>query len=521
MTGNHIIIKHLKGIKHLDFEMPGVGVHVISATNGCGKTTLIHCVERLVNTRVFNDNFKQHDSWNVDSYDKSEICYRSHRGNQVIYTYRRTSDSWRPTTQSVEALSDFDYSEIIAIPALGDRVYISNETIRGGSVRAASQDMRTAMSQVLGDPKFSELRIYKVGETRGRGGASRRKNIAFLLPSGFETRNGTRTRLYYSESSFSLGEIFTLNLLYQIQTIQDNSLLVIDELEVALHPLVQINLLKYIEEKASEKNLTVLISTHSSSLIKSARNLLLLKNDGVGNITAHYDCYPTLALQEVAITEDIQPEFVFFVENEAAEAYLKEKIKYYFNLINQTSPLWKVLPVGGYMEVIRFLKNAHQYLLINKIGQFAFLDFDVVGTEASLTAKGNNRTESENVHWQLFQSQSAKIKYLSITPELGIWDWLTNNTPNCQAILRQKYPDANINLQNLINASLLEHSTPSGNPRKDAKNKLFTLINSLSDLTNEDLKRIRQKLFAGFISHQYGSATQQGALRGIFGPIFN
>lgn len=521
MTGNHIIIENLKGIKKLDFEIPNVGVHVISATNGSGKTTLMHCIDRLVNTRVFNDNFVQHDSWNVDSYDNSKITYRSYQGNQITYTYREQSDSWRPTTRTANTFNDFAYNEIITIPALGDRVYISNETISGGKVKAASNEMRNAMSTVLGNQKFLELRRYKVGEARGRGGANRRKNIAFLLPSGFETKYGSRSRMYYSEGSFSLGEIFTLNLLYQIQTIQNDSLLVIDELEVALHPLVQINLLKYLERKAAEKNLTVIISTHSSSLIKTAKKLIFLKNDGGGIITPHYDCYPTMALQEVAITEDIQPEFVFFVEDDAAEAFLKEKIKYYFKIENRTSPLWKVLPIGGYMEVIRFLSNAHQYLLNNRIGQYAFLDFDVVGTEAALTAKGNARTPAENIHWSLFQAQKAKIKYLSITPELGIWDWIITQTNNCQIYLREEYPDANINLQNQINEALILLPNPSGNPRKDAKIRLLSILNNLSDLTNEDIKRIRQKLFAGFISNRYSKQTQKNNLRAKLGPIFS
>ena len=47
MTGNHIIIENLKGIKSMDFEIPNSGVHIITASNGSGKTTLIHCIERL------------------------------------------------------------------------------------------------------------------------------------------------------------------------------------------------------------------------------------------------------------------------------------------------------------------------------------------------------------------------------------------------------------------------------------------------------------------------------------------
>ena len=77
MTGNHIIIENLKGIRYLDFEIPNPGVHVITASNGNGKTTLINCINRLSKTNIFNECFIQHGSWNVDSFERSKITYKS------------------------------------------------------------------------------------------------------------------------------------------------------------------------------------------------------------------------------------------------------------------------------------------------------------------------------------------------------------------------------------------------------------------------------------------------------------
>jgi ABC-type cobalamin/Fe3+-siderophores transport system ATPase subunit len=75
MAKNKIRIENLKGIKKLDFEIPAGGVHVLTASNGSGKTTLLVCLERLNNTRAFNENFKQHRSWQVDSYDSAKVTY--------------------------------------------------------------------------------------------------------------------------------------------------------------------------------------------------------------------------------------------------------------------------------------------------------------------------------------------------------------------------------------------------------------------------------------------------------------
>ena len=157
MTNNHIIIRELKGIKYLDFEMPNPGVHVITASNGSGKTTLMCCIERLANTQVFKNNFIQHDSWNVDSFEESKITYKSHNGREVTYTYRRGSDSWRPTTQTTQTLEDFNYQQIVAIPTLGLRVYVQKQKIKGGFVKAAQNEFRTSMATVLENEKFLKL----------------------------------------------------------------------------------------------------------------------------------------------------------------------------------------------------------------------------------------------------------------------------------------------------------------------------------------------------------------------------
>lgn len=522
MSGNHIIIRNLKGIAFMEFEIPSEGVHVLTASNGSGKTTLMACIAKISNSNSFKVNFIQHKSGNVDSFHNSEITYKSKLNNSVTYTYRSGSDSWRPTTKTIKAIKEFGYQEVVVIPTLGQRVYIQNKIINGGTGRRASEEIRQAMSNILENRKFKKLLKINLGETRGRGGKDRRKNTAFILPKGPIRRGNSRTQTYYSESNFSLGEIFTLNLLYELKLIRDNSLLVIDELEVALHPRVQINLLKYLEQKAEDKNLTVIISTHSSSIIKCASNLIYLNKEDNGNTQVNYNCYPALALQEVAVEEDIQPDYVFFVEDEAAESLLKEMIRTYFNLMpNKLQPIWKILPIGGYPEVLRFTKKTNQYLFHRKIGQYAFLDQDVVSIKQGLQVKGNSRTENENKLFELFQNQSDKIKFLKITPELGLWNWLKNQYQVAEPIIRNRFPDSSINLRDIINDCNAAIPTPAQNPRTEAKNKTQWIIERISNMTNEGKKRIKQHLFGAYTDHFYQIQEHQNDLRALFGQIFN
>jgi len=523
MTGNHILIEKVKGINKLDFEIPRPGVYVMTASNGSGKTTLMACVERLKNTGALSKYFIQQRSWNVDSFDDSKITFKAKTGKSVTYTYREVSDSWRPIKKDIQAIKDFGFKSVTTIPTLGKRVYTQSKKISGGSVKAASPTLREAMAEVLENPKFSKLLKINLGEIRGRGGANRRNNTAFLLPKGQVRRRNRTTRTYYSESGFSLGEIFTLNLLFELEVIDNDSLLMIDELEVALHPRVQINMLRYIEKKAAEKNLTVLISTHSSSLIKCSSKLIFLDKETSNNhINVHYNCYPTLALQEVAVEEDIQPDYVFFVEDQSAELLLKEMIKQYFkHNPNKIQPLWKILPIGGYSEVLRFTQKVNTYLLHNRIGQYAFLDKDVEDVVIDLRRKGNRRTESENRLWNLFDSQSNKIKYLEVTPELGIWEWLSQNLGQFQNALAELYPDLTININDLLRDCNTAIPNVSSNPRNAAKSRVSWIISELSTRTNEEKKRVKQSLTMFYAEEFYSHNTNKGVLASVFGPIFN
>lgn len=522
MPENYIKIENLKGIKEMNFKIPNPGVHILTASNGSGKTTLITCISRLNNSRTFNTNFIQHRAWNVDSYRKSKITYTSQNNSSVTYTYRSGSDSWRPTNQNIDAIREFGYNEIVVIPTLGQRVYVQRQTIESGTLRAASQSLRNAMSTVLENPKFNELRKINLGETRGRRGRNRRNNTAFLLLGDYELgSDGKRHRTFYSESSFSLGEIFTLNLLFELETIPNNSLLVIDELEVALHPKVQINLLNYLKQRAEEKNLTVLVSTHSSSLIKCSPNLIYLDADDNGYINVHYNCYPTLALKEVAVEEDMQPDFIFFVEDDSALSILREMILTYLNINPQRhKPLWKILPIGGFHEVLKFTKNADSYLLNRRIGQFAFLDGDVLETKNNLKHKGHNRTEGENRIWQLFLELENRIKYLDFTPESGVWEWLKDNIQNAQPLIDKRFPDSSIDLTRLLRGCNTNFPNTSTNPREDAKNRLSWICNNISSQTNEDNKRIKLHFFAAFCEAFYSIQANKNNLNALFGPIF-
>jgi len=506
-----IQINNIKHIQTLEFEIPNsAGVYVLTGSNGSGKTTLMTCLLRIGWYRAFQDHFKTGND-RVDLY-QGEVIYTV---GQNSVSYHHAGSRWPPTPRRNSNLfSQFGFPEVRFLPATGNRLFIQDQNINPTDFRAVDNNLKTDLNALLETEKFNNLRYVQTASTRGPGSGTQRWKRAYVIKTG---------STYYSEKNFSLGEILILNTLLLIEDVTDGSMLLIDELEMALHPRVQIRLLKYLTQKASEKNLTVILSTHSSSLIKSAVNLIYLENkNGNGIIKVTPNCYPAVVLKDVAIEEDIQPDYIFIVEDDMAEMLLKETIKHYSQIEpNRLMPIYKVIPIGGYTQVLDFADNTSNYLFNSRIGVYIFPDADVVQSKATIVAKGNYRDKAEQELFELFNKLESQTKFLPITPELGIWNWLSTNTPTIQQSLNSHYSDITFNLNDLIQDTNNYFPNPSDSERKSAKRKLKHLVVLLENRTNENSKRINQFLFGLFVKEYYAMPSNLATLKGTWGQILN
>ena len=309
-------ITNIKHIKSLEFDIPTKsGVYLLTGSNGSGKTTLLAALLRIGHTTAFKDNFKVGSS-RMDKYE-GEIKYTV---NGKSVTYSHANVRWPPKPRRYSNLfKEFGFSEVRYLPATGNRLYVHDQNIDPKDFRPVDQSLKDDMNYILETEKFNNLRYVQTGSVRGRGSGSQRWKRAYVI----KIKDN-----YYSEKNFSLGEILVLNTLLLIDDISKDSLLLIDEIEMALHPRVQLKLYRRLKEKAIDKNLKIILSSHSSSLIKSANKIIYLENDGNGNIDVTHNCYPAVVLKEIAIEEDLQPDYIFLVEDDMAEFLLREMIQY-------------------------------------------------------------------------------------------------------------------------------------------------------------------------------------------------
>ncbi|MBS6212228.1 AAA family ATPase [Proteus sp. fly-1008] len=497
-----IVINNIKNIKTLSFSLPPTGVYILTGKNGTGKTTLLTALHRIGFSNAFANSFKTTNNSNkIDNYQNASIIYNV-MDKSVSYSYGNTR--WAPTPRKNSTiLSEFEYPEVRFIAADSKRIEATNDELKEKNILPVSAEINKEMVNILLNDKFDSL-CY-VNTKRGKG------SRAYLI----KHKTAARKTIYYSEKNFSLGELCILRLLVNLNEIKDNSLVLIDEVEMALHPQAQLALYEYLKNIAKKKSLTIIFSTHSVSLIKTASrdNILLLLNDGLNNVRCESKVYPAQALGELAYQDEIQPDFIFFVEDKMALLLLTSMIEKHkiISFATRPVPTYKIVPIGGFKQVIEFISDSN-FILSSNIKTYAFLDEDVK-SESIVEAQQNKKYK----FLELVEKNEEKIKYLPCTPELGLMQFLLKDPINHQKKLEEKNSGIKFELNRIF--SLTEFRKIEGDkPRDVAKNQLAFLIDDLKSKVKMHDENIINMLFEHYV-HYFYSDSEFKNLKNLFGPI--
>lgn len=496
----HLKIENLKHIKSLEFTIPSQGVWLLTGLNGSGKTSLLAAIYRMKERSAFQKYYKTSSLDYYDSFQDSKITY--HINNSSV-TYKYGSERWRPTPNNQSNLFDeVSFPEIRFIEVNAKRVEPSLHDLQNRPRPVAVRNETVQfMKEVLDNNKWDNLKY--INYQRGVG------NKAYVIPY---QKNG-RT-YYFSEKNFSLGELCILRLACALEEIQNNSLVLIDEIEIALHPKAQRKLSSKLQDIAQIKNLTIIFSTHSSTLIKSIdrKKLLFLQQEGnTKKFKTISNVYPAQVLGEIAYDEELDMDFLFFVEDDEGKLLLMQIIEKYKSIrnlgINNFRPSYKVIPIGGFQQVMDVLASSSQIFRPNIVRK-AFLDHDVyTETLADLNQAHIIAT---------YNSNQANINFLPCTPEKGIIDSIESD-PNLCTQINSAFSGSNLHIQMFItDQTYLNEQSPK--PRKQAKKRYDCLINHIQQTTGEDAISIKKALYKLYTEKQY---PQDGLLLGYLNPIFN
>ena len=487
-----ITIKKNKNIKNIEFVFPqSKGVYLIVGPNGVGKTTLLVCIDRICNKNAFARGFSASRSFGeVDQYAEAEITYDTDNPPTSL-KFRKKSSRWAVSPKGHSNLLDnFGYTQTVFIRADSNRIDVPKEEIRRGNFVAADPDVKRNLNRIFEIDKFDRLKRLRIANGRGR-------HATFFYV--IEERRGQ----YYSEKRFSTGEIALLRLVEKLNTVENDAIVLLDEAEMALHPRVQKKLYDYLVEVAQQKNLTIFISTHSVTMIKSAdkNHIISIEETENGKYDAVCPCYPAKAIGNVDFIDNVIYDAVFFVEDDMARTLLKRMIQTCCEEDNRFKTITNcIVPVGGYKQTAELAINTKSQLL-NRSVVCAVWDADVF-TETIPNDEEIARFYNENRRF---------IFNLGCTPEVWMIEKLERMDVNIVNRIRTKFHTE----PSIIVNSNEYRSCNSPKPRKRAKQKMDVVLEKLSVACGEPKEVVLNEFADILVSNAY----TVGQIKAIVAPM--
>ena len=235
------------------------------------------------------------------------------------YLYHSPFDRWAPT-RTRKKLSIVTRSEGLA-RAFNNRTTRKDEKKKILARRELSAGAVEAVSNVLGK-HFIKIEIIQ---------------HRFYSSAGYSARLHLKGR-EYSEAHAGSGEFAVIRMVDEISEADDQSLILLDEPEVSLHPGAQQKLVEYLKEQCIKKGHQVVISTHSPTIVNElpADAIKLLgSQDGESDVDLLSDStHPSMAFfhlghfagirgQRIVVEDDLVVELI----KRAIRVYCPEYIK--------------------------------------------------------------------------------------------------------------------------------------------------------------------------------------------------
>ena len=168
-------------------------------------------------------------------------------------------------------------------------------------VENIQQSVITAVGRILGKniSKYTHIRVDKTGRVSLLTGA---------------TEQGTS----YSEFHFGAGESSIIRMVMRIESLGDNSLILIEEIENGLHPVATVRMVEYLIEVAERKSAQAIFTTHSNDALRP------LPPEGIWAAVSGYVYQGKLDIAALrAIAGQIDAQLAIFCEDTFAAAWLR------------------------------------------------------------------------------------------------------------------------------------------------------------------------------------------------------
>lgn len=362
---------NIKGITNSYFQLPlDSGMFAIAGLNGCGKSSILAAL-----SLILRKNYPPAFPYRADSRIEVEFS-----GKKDILCQKKDSVWWDKEDQSILFNGMYEGSLFYGTRFLDSGKIdelISQNKISENKMKPSHQYVKDNLSHILyGEPNHYPDLYQLIGKSEARKLGF--KNIPYFYKYN---------EYYISQYKMSSGECLLISLLHFINNAINNKslpedqkiLMLIDEIEVALHPSAVTRLFDLLNDLCNKNpNLTIYLTTHSPEVIKQ------MKPDHIFLLTREYDgmkqsihvtnpCFPHYTIRN--LHEPCGYDFILLVEDILAKKIVDKVIR---DNNMGFSKLIKVLPVGGWKEVLQMHSNLQEYMVFPKSTHiYSILDGDI------------------------------------------------------------------------------------------------------------------------------------------------
>lgn len=371
-------IKGIKNIVHGKIEIPiDNGIYCIVGKNGCGKSTIMSCLAQTIFNGSLN-MLKKNEDFSEQSFVKMQ--YETH---ETVWSCSKNMQTWHAQFTGSDKIhfNGLYEGSLFYGTRFRDSVRVDDlvhkQILSVQSIVDADEYIKNKLSFILHGNTLHYQSLQRV-RNKHIATQARLKNTPY-----FQIFNGKMISQYRMSS----GECLLISLLHFIynslerRSLPSNQpvLMLIDEIELALHPVAISRLITLLEELVKKhSNLTIVLTTHSPDVIHkiNPHNLFMIESNELSSTESFIvtnPCYPSYAIRDIYMHDGF--DYVILVEDNLAKHIVNKFIKK--NKLNE-SCLINVLPVGGWENVLKLQGEVYRS---NTLGVgtkiFSVLDGDI------------------------------------------------------------------------------------------------------------------------------------------------